>query len=89
MLKLKVVVLCVWGLGNAMAATVQVQVQDSGGKPLPDAVVFLESREARLLVKPAPDLQGALIYHQNTGNRRYVVPDVFPSSMRKGMRCQW
>ncbi len=53
MLKLKVAGLCVWGLGNAMAATVQVQVQDSAGKPLPGAVVYLESREAGLLVKPA------------------------------------
>ncbi len=40
-------------LGQAMAATVLVQVQDSSGKPLPDAVVFLESREARALAKPA------------------------------------
>ena len=38
------------------AAVVQVQVQDERGKPLPDAVVFLESREAKLLAKP---LQGA------------------------------
>lgn len=43
-------------MGNAMAATVQVQVQDSGGKVLPGAVVYLESNEARSLVKPA---QGA------------------------------
>lgn len=56
MLKLKVAGLCVCGLGSAMAATVQVQVQDSGGKPLPGAVVYLESREAGLLVKPG---QGA------------------------------
>ena len=31
----------------AVAATVQVQVGDSTGRPLADAVVFLESREAR------------------------------------------
>ena len=36
----------------AQAATVAVQVQDSAGKPLPGAVVFLESREARQLAKP-------------------------------------
>ena len=35
------------------AATVQIQVQDGAGKPLPDAVVFLESRDQRLSVKPA------------------------------------
>mgnify|MGYP000057407474 CR=1 FL=1 len=35
------------------AATVQVQVLDGAGKPLPDAAVFLESREVRLAVKPA------------------------------------
>ena len=38
------------------AGTVQIQLQDAAGKPLGDAVVFLESREARALVKPA---QGA------------------------------
>jgi len=43
-------------MARAMAATVQVQVHDNNGKPLADAVVFLESREARALTKP---LQGA------------------------------
>lgn len=37
----------------AQAASVQLQVHDSAGRPLADAVVFLESREARALVKPA------------------------------------
>jgi plastocyanin len=37
----------------AVAATVQVQVGDSAGRPLADAVVFLESREARQAVRPA------------------------------------
>ncbi|MEO8544467.1 MAG: methylamine utilization protein [Betaproteobacteria bacterium] len=40
----------------ASAGTVQLTVQDGAGKPLADAVVFLESREAHALVKP---LQGA------------------------------
>ena len=40
----------------AVAATVQVQVQDGTGKALPDAAVFLESAAAHALVKPA---QGA------------------------------
>ena len=42
----------------AGAATVQVQVQDDAGKPLPEAVVFLESRDARNAVRPS---QGAEI----------------------------
>lgn len=36
----------------ADAATVQVQVVDSAGKPLADAVAFLESREARSASRP-------------------------------------
>ena len=43
-------------LAPAVAATIQVQVQDGAGKALPDAAVFLESAAARVLVKPA---QGA------------------------------
>lgn len=42
----------------AGAATVQVQVLDGAGKPLADAVAFLESREARSASRPA---QGAEI----------------------------
>jgi hypothetical protein len=38
-----------------------------------------------LLVKPTDDLSGALIYHQNTNSRRFVVCDKFPSSMRNGI----
>ena len=38
--------------GLAMAAGVQVQVNDAAGKPLTDAVVFLESREAKAASKP-------------------------------------
>jgi len=37
----------------ANAGVVQVQVHDSVGKPLADAVVFLESREAAAAVRPA------------------------------------
>lgn len=36
----------------AHAATVSVQLQDTAGKPLPEGVVFLESREAKQLSKP-------------------------------------
>jgi plastocyanin len=57
----------------AFAATVQVQVQDGAGKALPDAAVFLESREARLLVKP---MQGAEMAQANKqfDPRVLVVP---------------
>jgi plastocyanin len=43
----------------AWPAVVEVRVLDSTGKPLPDAVVFLESREARAAVKPAPQVDVA------------------------------
>jgi plastocyanin len=36
----------------AGAGTLQVQVQDGSGKPLPNAVVFLESPEAKAAAKP-------------------------------------
>jgi len=41
-----------WSPWLACAGTVQVQVQDSAGKPLPNAVIFLESPEAKAAVKP-------------------------------------
>lgn len=37
----------------AAAASVQVKVQDSAGRAVPDAVVYLESREAKAAVKAA------------------------------------
>lgn len=40
--------------GTAMAGNVSVQVTDGGGKPLADAVVFLESPAAKAAAKPAP-----------------------------------
>ena len=52
---MKALICCLLGLACpfAGAATVQVQVHDGAGKPLADAVVFLESREARLAARPA------------------------------------
>ncbi|MFY9513099.1 MAG: methylamine utilization protein, partial [Rubrivivax sp.] len=38
--------------GAAAAASVEVQLQGNDGKPLADAVVFLESRDARSAAKP-------------------------------------
>lgn len=41
----------------AHAGTVQVTVQDGAGKPLPGAVVFLESPEAKRLVRPLAEAE--------------------------------
>lgn len=41
----------------ARAATVQVTVQDAAGKPLSGAVVFLDSADARRLVRPLADAE--------------------------------
>lgn len=57
------------GLPLAQAATLQVNVQDEQGRPLSDAVVFLESREAARLVKPQ---EGVEVAQQN----RAFVPGV-------------
>ncbi len=45
--------------GVAQAASVQVELTDAAGKPLADAVVFLESTEAKRLVKPQPGVEMA------------------------------
>jgi plastocyanin len=57
----------------AIAATVQVQVADGDGKPLADAVVFLESREARQAVRPANGIEMAQANKQ-FAPRVLVVP---------------
>ncbi len=41
----------------AAAGPVEVRVTDAAGKPLPQAVVFLESREARAALKPAAGVE--------------------------------
>lgn len=51
------------------AATVQVTVQDGAGKPLHGAIVFLESPEAKKLVRPAPNVE-------MVQQKRQFVPDV-------------
>lgn len=53
----------------AQASTVQVTVADASGKPLADAVVFLDSADARKLVKP---LAGAEIGQE----KKQFVPDL-------------
>jgi hypothetical protein len=54
-------VLCLtWGqAGTAHAATVQIEVLDAAGKPVGDAVVFLESAQARRQVRPLAALEMA------------------------------
>jgi len=42
---------------GAAAGSVEVRVTDAAGKPLPQAVVFLESRDARAAVKPAAGVE--------------------------------
>ncbi len=51
---------CVAALAGAVqAASVQVDLSDAAGKPLADAVVFLESAESKRLVKPLPGAEMA------------------------------
>lgn len=45
-----------WG-SAAHAATVDVLVHDAQGRPVADAVVFAQSREARALVQPAENVE--------------------------------
>jgi plastocyanin len=42
---------------TASAGTFQIKVQDSSGKPLPDAVVFLESPAAKAAAKPTTGVE--------------------------------
>ncbi len=53
----------------AHAASVQVDVLDAAGKPLADAIVFLESADARRLTKPLPGVEMAQ-------EKRQFVPSV-------------
>ena len=60
---------CGWALlhSGAFAANVQVLVQDGAGKPLPDAVVFLESADAsraRAAGKPLAGIEMAQVGKQ-------------------------
>ena len=55
--------------GGAQAGTVQVDVSDAAGKPLADAVVFLDSAEGRKQVKPLAGVEMAQ-------EKRQFVPGV-------------
>lgn len=55
--------------GMAHAASLQVEVLDTAGKPLADAIVFLESADARRLTKPLSGVEMAQ-------EKRQFVPSV-------------
>ena len=61
------------GVQAAGAGNLQVLVHNSAGQPLADAVVFLESREARLAVRPALGTEMAQVNKQ-FDPRVLVVP---------------
>ena len=56
-----------------LAATVQVQVLDGAGASLPDAVVFLESKEALTAVKPMQSAEVAQVGRQFDPQVRVVT----------------
>lgn len=65
--------LCAWGLVvwslTAWAGPVQVDVADAAGKPVADAVVFLDSTDARKLARPLAGVEMAQ-------EKRQFVPGV-------------
>ncbi len=65
-LNLRLLLIGVLTMPLAHAATVSVQLQDAAGKPLPDGVVFLESREAKQLAKPMAGAEIAQVARQFT-----------------------
>lgn len=74
-------------MGPAVAASVKLLVVDAAGKPLNDAVVFLESREARTLVRPAETVAMAQLAKQFSP--RVLVAPVggavgFPNRLTRG-----
>lgn len=70
-------------LQSAGAGTLQLQVQDKNGKPLPDAVVFLESAEAKAAAKPLKGVEVAQIARQFKPAVTVVTPGtavLFPNN---------
>ncbi len=57
----------------ALAATLQVQVEDTTGKPLANAVVFLDSREAAAATKPLKGVEVSQINRQFDPQVRVVT----------------
>ena len=52
------------GITSAWAGAVEVRITDAAGKPLANAVVFLDSREAKAAVKPGPGSEIAQVDRQ-------------------------
>ncbi len=67
--------LAVLAVVPATAATLQVQVQDGQGKPLSDAVVFLETRDGRLPVRPLQGVEMVLLGY-NTPYHNPPAPEL-------------
>jgi plastocyanin len=59
---------------TAWAGSLQIQVQDKNGKPLPNAIVFLESAEAKAAAKPLKGIEIAQISRQFTPPVTVVTP---------------
>jgi plastocyanin len=51
-------------LQPAGAGTLQLQVQDKNGKPLPEAIVFLESADAKAAARPIKGIEVAQVARQ-------------------------
>ena len=51
-------------LPPAGAGTLQLQVQDKNGKPLPEAIVFLESADAKAAARPLKGIEVAQVARQ-------------------------
>lgn len=57
-----------WVAAGAAAGTLEVQVSDGSGRPLPGAAVFLESREAKAASRPATGVEVV------QANRQFLPP---------------
>lgn len=57
-----------WAAAGAAAGTLEVQVSDGSGRPLPGAAVFLESREAKAASRPATGVEVV------QANRQFLPP---------------
>jgi len=75
---------------SAGAASVQVQVVDKAGKPLADAIVFLESPEAKVAAKPLKGVEMAQMAKQFVPAAIVVTPGTsvqFPTRTQYATMC--
>lgn len=61
-------------LQPAGAGTLQLQVQDKNGKPLPEAIVFLESADAKAAARPIKGIEVAQVARQFKPSVTVVTP---------------